>query len=69
MADVFRFRSIRGIHHGSRYELEAFRRRYDLEIEQARDLYERFGPSSVELDLLMSAKKQRGRPERFTPTR
>ncbi|HTO32193.1 MAG TPA: hypothetical protein VL202_13585 [Pararhizobium sp.] len=41
---------------GEPYSLEEFRRKYDLSEEEARTLHERFGPSSIELDLLMLAK-------------
>lgn len=44
---------------GEPYSLEQFRQKYGLNEEEARTLYERFGPSSIELDLLMLAK---GRP-------
>jgi hypothetical protein len=43
---------------GRPYSLEEFERKYELDRQSARIIYERFGPSSVELDLLMAAKKQ-----------
>ncbi|MBB3595899.1 ribosomal protein S8E [Rhizobium sp. BK529] len=43
---------------GRPYSLEEFERKYKLDRESAKNIYERFGPSSVELDLLMAAKKR-----------
>jgi len=43
---------------GVSYSLEQFAEKYDLDSEKAEDLFYRFGPSSVELDLLMAAKVQ-----------
>lgn len=57
MTEMFNFRSVHGTRPGKRYELEDFRSRYGLELEKALDLYERFGPSMMELDLLMAAKR------------
>jgi len=45
---------------GKPYSLEEFRLKYGLDTRDAEDLFKRFGPSSVELDLLMAAK--RGKP-------
>ena len=44
---------------GAPYSLEEFRSRYRLAAGEAETLYRRFGPSSVELDLLMAAKIER----------
>lgn len=44
---------------GYSYSLEQFAEKYELNHETAEDLFYRFGPSSVELDLLMAAKSQR----------
>lgn len=41
---------------GEPYTLERFRQHYGLGTNEARDLFRRFGPSSIELDLLMQAK-------------
>lgn len=41
---------------GEPYTLERFRQRYGLSANEARDLFQRFGPSAIELDLLMQAK-------------
>ncbi|WP_071831359.1 MULTISPECIES: hypothetical protein [Rhizobium/Agrobacterium group] len=39
--------------------LQEFQQRYSLGDEEALDLYTRFGPSEIELDLLMRAKGKR----------
>ncbi|MDM9646465.1 hypothetical protein [Rhizobium sp. S163] len=44
---------------GRPYSLEEFRAKYGLDRRDADDLFKRFGPSSVELDLLMAAKRRR----------
>ena len=41
---------------GEPYTLEQFQEKYGLSDEEAKTLHERFGPSSIELDLLMLAK-------------
>jgi hypothetical protein len=41
---------------GAAYSLEQFAEKYDLDNQSAEDLFYRFGPSSIELDLLMKAK-------------
>jgi hypothetical protein len=46
---------------GAAYSLEQFAKKYGLNDERAEDLFYRFGPSSVELDLLMAAKNLRRR--------
>ena len=46
---------------GVAYSLEEFAEKYGLDSEVAEDLFYRFGPSSIDLDLLMAAKSQRGR--------
>ncbi len=43
---------------GEACTLEEFQARYGLETEEAKRLYERFGPSATELDLLMAAKRR-----------
>ena len=43
---------------GETCTLEQFKARYGLNEEEARRLYERFGPSATELDLLMAAKRR-----------
>ncbi len=43
---------------GNAYTLEAFQARYGLPPDEAEDLFFRFGPSSIELDILMAAKKR-----------
>ena len=49
-----RRRPLRGV----AYTLAEFRRKYNLDECVAQDLFVRFGPSSIELDLLMAAKRQ-----------
>lgn len=46
---------------GNAYSLEQFATRYDLADEQAEDLFYRFGPSAIELDILMAANNARRR--------
>lgn len=41
---------------GTRYSLEQFQVRYDLPADTAEKLFRRFGPGSVDLDVLMAAK-------------
>lgn len=43
---------------GEACTLEEFQARYGLETEEAKRLFERFGPSATELDLLMAAKRR-----------
>jgi hypothetical protein len=43
---------------GRPYSLNEFAEKYGLEDDQAEDLFSRFGPSSIELDLLMAAKRR-----------
>ena len=43
---------------GRPYSLQEFATKYGLKKEQAESLFTRFGPSSVELDLLMAAKRR-----------
>jgi len=47
---------------GDRYTVESFRAAYDLPLQEAKRLFEKFGPSQRELDLLMRARKD---PEQF----
>ncbi|MGM4984772.1 MULTISPECIES: hypothetical protein [unclassified Rhizobium] len=49
-----RRRPIRGIP----YSLAEFQKKYGLTAETAKSLFVRFGPSSIELDLLMAAKRR-----------
>ncbi|MGR9257317.1 hypothetical protein [Rhizobium leguminosarum] len=44
---------------GRPYSLDEFASKYGLKGEQAESLFARFGPSSIELDLLMAAKRRR----------
>ena len=43
---------------GRPYTIDEFRLKYRLDAGTAEDLFARFGPSSVELDLLMAAKRR-----------
>jgi hypothetical protein len=43
---------------GRPYSLNEFASKYGLPDEQAENLFYRFGPSSIELDLLMAAKRR-----------
>ncbi|MCR6500079.1 hypothetical protein MUO32_13605 [Shinella sp. CPCC 101442] len=47
---------------GERYTVETFRAAYDLPQQEARRLFEKFGPSKRELDLLMRARRD---PQQF----
>ncbi|MGZ2455509.1 hypothetical protein ACVINH_000535 [Rhizobium anhuiense] len=40
------------------YSLDEFASKYGLLSDQAESLFTRFGPSSIELDLLMAAKRR-----------
>ncbi|MBY3596890.1 hypothetical protein [Rhizobium bangladeshense] len=50
---------------GRPYSMSEFARKYRLDDKEAKRLYEKFGPSATELDLLMAAKR---RPPRL-PTK
>lgn len=43
---------------GKSYTLADFESAYRLDTRTARDLFDRFGPSAVNLDLLMAAKRR-----------
>lgn len=43
---------------GRPYSLDEFASKYGLQNDQAESLFTRFGPSSIELDLLMAAKRR-----------
>jgi hypothetical protein len=43
---------------GTAYCLADFQKKYGLDEATAEDLFVRFGPSSIELDLLMAAKRR-----------
>ncbi len=47
---------------GERYTVETFRTAYDLPQQEAKRLFDKFGPSKRELDLLMRARRD---PEQF----
>ncbi|MDE1996316.1 MAG: hypothetical protein KGI75_27695 [Rhizobiaceae bacterium] len=42
---------------GRPYSVSEFARKYRLDDQEAKRLFEKFGPSSTELDLLMAAKR------------
>lgn len=44
---------------GVAYSLDEFAAKYELNDEHAEDLFYRFGPSSIDLNLLMAAKNAR----------
>lgn len=43
---------------GAPYSLAEFQKKYGLEDDIAENLFVRFGPSAIELDLLMKAKRR-----------
>ncbi len=43
---------------GRPYSVTEFARKYRLDEKEARRLYDKFGPSATELDLLMAAKRR-----------
>ncbi|MFT4180548.1 MAG: hypothetical protein QM636_01380 [Rhizobium sp.] len=43
---------------GRPYSIAEFARKYRLDDKEAKRLFEKFGPSSTELDLLMEAKRR-----------
>lgn len=43
---------------GRPYSMSEFARKYRLDDKEAKRLYEKFGPSATELDLLMAAKRR-----------
>ncbi|NEI72916.1 hypothetical protein GR212_25470 [Rhizobium lusitanum] len=49
-----RRRQVRGVP----YSLAEFQKKYSLDDGMAEDLFIRFGPSAIELDLLMKAKRR-----------
>lgn len=48
---------------GPAYEIGEFARKYQLDPTEAQRLYDKFGPSATELDLLMAAKRRSPVPE------
>jgi hypothetical protein len=48
----------RTVWRGRPYSLTEFARKYRLDEEEATRLFEKFGPSATELDLLMAAKRR-----------
>ena len=56
--DVIEHSTTRKVLRGRAYSLAEFSRRYRLEADEAARLFEKFGPSATELDLLMAAKRR-----------
>lgn len=54
MADNFKLKRVA---RGENCSLEEFRERYDLTDADATRIYSKFGPSCVELEILMAAKR------------
>ena len=48
----------RKVTRGRPYSIAEFAKKYRLDDAEARRLYEKFGPSATELDLLMAAKRR-----------
>ena len=48
----------RKVQRGRPYSISEFARKYRLDDEEAKRLFEKFGPSATELDLLMAAKRK-----------
>lgn len=48
----------RKVMRGRPYSMSEFAKKYRLDDQEARRLYEKFGPSATELDLLMAAKRR-----------
>ncbi len=47
---------------GRPYSIGEFARKYRLDDEEAKRLFDKFGPSATELDLLMAAKRKPPHP-------
>lgn len=58
MTTVIEHATTRKILRGRAYGLAEFMRKYRLDEHEATRLYEKFGPSATELDLLMAAKRR-----------
>lgn len=48
----------RKVTRGRPYSISEFARKYRLDDDEARRLFNKFGPSATELDLLMAAKRR-----------
>jgi hypothetical protein len=58
MTNVIEHATTRKVLRGRPYSLTEFARKYRLDEEEATRLFEKFGPSATELDLLMAAKRR-----------
>lgn len=58
MTDVTEHPTTRKVLRGRAYSLSEFARKYRLDTDEANRLFEKFGPSATELDLLMAAKRR-----------
>jgi hypothetical protein len=64
MTGISRQTPSRKVTRGRPYSIAEFAKKYRLDDIEARRLYDKFGPSATELDLLMAAKR---RPPVFPP--
>jgi hypothetical protein len=58
MTEIIEQNATRKVLRGHPYSLGEFARKYRLQNDEAKRLYEKFGPSATELDLLMAAKRR-----------
>ncbi|KRB52977.1 hypothetical protein ASE04_07055 [Rhizobium sp. Root708] len=58
MTNVIEHPTTRKVLRGRPYSLAEFARRYRLDKDEATRLFDKFGPSATELDLLMAAKRR-----------
>jgi hypothetical protein len=58
MTNVIEHPTTRKVLRGRPYSLIEFARKYRLEEDEATRLFDKFGPSATELDLLMAAKRR-----------
>ncbi|WP_160004219.1 hypothetical protein [Rhizobium sp. 18055] len=58
MTDVIEHGTTRKVLRGRAYSLTEFSRKYRLDQDEATRLFDKFGPSATELDLLMAAKRR-----------
>ena len=58
MTEISNVSTNRKVTRGKPYSFDEFVERYGLQQDEAKRLFEKFGPSSTELDLLMAAKRR-----------
>lgn len=58
MTGISEHKPTRKVTRGRPYSMSEFARKYRLDDAEAQRLYEKFGPSATELDLLMAAKRR-----------